>query len=66
MLRILDFNVVKDERGNKYNEKCKSKSPRSFIIAFDIVCEQCKHRDLVKVSNIGWQGGEYRKTPAMR
>ncbi|MEI7774417.1 MAG: hypothetical protein WCK17_06545 [Verrucomicrobiota bacterium] len=62
MLRILDYKFTREEGGNKYNETCKRKAPRSFIIAFDITCEQCGLRDCVKVSNIGWQGGEHATT----
>jgi hypothetical protein len=61
MLRILDYQFTREEKGNEYNETCKSKAPRSFVIAFDITCEQCGLRDCVKVSNLGWQGGEHSK-----
>ena len=57
MLRILDYRFTKDEKGNNYNDTCKRKAARSFIIAFDITCEECGFHDCVKVSNIGWQGG---------
>lgn len=50
-----------EEKGNKYNETCKRRAARSFIIAFDITCEQCGFRDCVKVSNVGWQEGEHSK-----
>jgi hypothetical protein len=59
MLRVLDYSINREEPGNRYNARLKSKAPRSFIIAFDICCEQCGLRDCVKVSNIGWQGGKH-------
>ncbi len=62
ILRILDYQFTREEKGNEYNETCKSKAPRSFVIAFDITCERCGLRDCVKVSNLGWQYGEHSKT----
>ncbi len=59
LLRILDCCFTKDEKGNKYNDTYKRKAVRSFIIAFDVTCEECGFRDCVKVSNIGWQGGTH-------
>jgi hypothetical protein len=59
LLRILDYEFTRDDKGNEYNERCKLKAARSFIIAFDIACEECGFRDCVKVSNIGWQGGKH-------
>lgn len=61
LLRILDYQFTHEEKGNKYNQTCKHRAARSFIIAFDIICEECGFRDWVKVSNIGWQGGEHSK-----
>jgi hypothetical protein len=57
LLRILDFQVLKEEKEFKYDEKPKPK--RTFTIAFEIYCSQCKLRDWVKISNDGWQGGDY-------
>lgn len=59
LLRILDYEFTRNDKGNKYNETCKRKAARSFIIAFDITCEECGFHDCVKVSNIGWQGGTH-------
>jgi len=47
----------RDEKGNKYNDKVKRKAARSFVIVFEISCENCGFHDHTKVSNIGWQGG---------
>lgn len=59
MLRILDFTIIQDEAGNRYNAEMKSKAKRSFIIRFDLACEKCGLRDCTKVANIGWQGGRH-------
>src|SRR5258707_14664464 len=59
MLRILDFEVLLDESGSRYNDKCHSKAKRRFTIRFELFCEQCRLHDCVKVSNDGWQGGKY-------
>jgi len=62
MLRILDYRVTRDEKDNAYNEKLKRRATRSFVLAFDIACEECGFHDCVKVSNIGWQGGSHADT----
>ena len=59
LLRVPDFQITKDEKGNKYNAKRRRKAVRSFIIAFEITCENCGFHDYVKVSNIGWQEGTH-------
>ncbi|MDR1011051.1 MAG: hypothetical protein LBM04_07960 [Opitutaceae bacterium] len=61
MLRVLDYSINHEEPGNRYNDTLKSKAPRSFVIAFDLYCEQCGLRDCVKVSNVGWQDGQHAK-----
>jgi hypothetical protein len=59
LLRILDYQFTRQEDGNPYNATCKREAARSFIIAFDITCEECGFHDCVKVSNLGWQGGTH-------
>jgi hypothetical protein len=59
ILRILDFEIVRDEAENTYNSESQSVAARSFVIRFDLACDVCGLRDCTKVSNIGWQGGAY-------
>lgn len=59
LLRILDYQLIHEEPGNKYNNICKRMAHRSFIIGFDIACEQCGLRERVKISNMGWQDGTH-------
>lgn len=56
--RIIDYTITKEEKDNPYNDDFKRKAKRSFIIAFELYCENCGFRDCVKLSNIGWQGGK--------
>ena len=62
VLRVLDYQITRDEKGNEYNDTSKFKAARSFIIAFELACEECGFRDRVKVSSIGWQGGTHAET----
>jgi predicted RNA-binding Zn-ribbon protein involved in translation (DUF1610 family) len=59
LLRVLDYQVTRDDKGNDYNDSSRFKAARSFVIAFEIACEQCGFRDRVKLSSIGWQGGTH-------
>jgi len=59
VLRILDFEIMRDEAGNEYNADCMSESPRTFTILFTIFCERCRFKDCVKISNDTWQGGKH-------
>ncbi|HWB60046.1 MAG TPA: hypothetical protein VG733_11180 [Chthoniobacteraceae bacterium] len=59
VLRILDLETVQDQPGNKYNDILKTKATRSFILRFNIACEKCGLNDVVKISNIGLQGGSH-------
>jgi hypothetical protein len=58
--------VIADNLSNAgckaYNKKLKTKAIRSFVLAFDVACEECGFRDCVKLSNIGWQGGTHSDT----
>jgi predicted RNA-binding Zn-ribbon protein involved in translation (DUF1610 family) len=62
LLRVLDYRMIREEKGNTYSEKVKTKAIRSFVLAFDVTCEECGFRDCVKLSNIGWQGGTHADT----
>lgn len=66
MVRLLDFEVILIEPGNIYNEEMKSTANRSFSIAFKFHCEQCGHTDFFKISNIGWQGGNFEDIPYLK
>lgn len=58
-LRIVRPDKLKEEPGNRYNDDCKSKAQSTFIFGFELFCEKCGHRDYVKLSNGGWQGGKH-------
>ena len=59
MLRILDYEIIKDEEPKRYLH-LKPKNKRDFIINFLLYCSKCKRRANVKVSNIGWQRGKLK------
>ncbi len=62
ILRVLDYELILEEKGNKYNEQMKSKAPKTFVIRLQLFCEACGHKDAVKVANCGWQGGKHADT----
>jgi hypothetical protein len=64
-LEILDFKVVKDGPV-EYAKEERSKAKRDFIIAFQLFCRRCKLVDFVKVSNVGWQGGQLKNSPVLQ
>ena len=55
MLRILDYKEMpiapKPTNGNEEEEV-------GFTLAFKFRCEKCGFQDFVKISNLGWQGGQ--------
>lgn len=55
--RVLNYEILRDEKGNPYNDKLKSNSKKAFVIRFDLFCEDCRFRGPVKISSIGWQCG---------
>lgn len=60
IMRLLDYEIRQEQLENPYNGKLKSKAVRGFTVAFKLHCEKCKLTDFVKVSNLGWQGGDYK------
>ncbi|MDP1570829.1 MAG: hypothetical protein Q8L86_12595 [Vicinamibacterales bacterium] len=65
VLRILDFKVIKDGPV-EYNPELRKKEKRDFIIAFELLCNNCGFHDFTKVANIGWQGGKLKDTHVMQ
>jgi hypothetical protein len=59
IMRLLDYEVRQDTSENQYNEGLKSKAVKGFTIAFKLYCEKCNLSDFVKVSNLGWQCGDF-------
>src|ERR1041385_873081 len=59
ILRVLDFDTLREDSGSKYNDKCRSKARRTFGFGFELFCEKCGFHDYVKISNYGWQGGKH-------
>jgi hypothetical protein len=56
ILRILDYDIRK-HGPVEYNPEAKPKQARDFVLAFKLYCPSCKFKGVVKLSNIGWQGG---------
>ena len=61
ILRILEYELHPKESITEYNAQCKSKAEYGFTIVFKLHCEKCQLTDFVKLSNTGWQAGEYEK-----
>lgn len=59
ILRILEHEIMVQEKDNRYNKEFKKKAKGGFTIAFHLICENCKHEDFVKISNLGWQDGSW-------
>ncbi len=59
MLRILDYEVRHEEAGNPDNAELRPKAARGFVLAFKLHCQKCGMNDFVKISNLGWQGGQH-------
>ncbi len=59
IMRVLDYEVREEQADNPYNDKLKSKAVKGFTLAFKLHCENCNLTDFVKVSNLGWQGGNF-------
>ncbi len=57
MLQIPDFKFTK-KGPVEYAPVDRPWAKIDFIIAFSLRCHQCGFEDVVKVSNIGWQGGQ--------
>jgi hypothetical protein len=60
VLRVLDYGVHLQEEENRYNTEFAVKAKQGFTLVFKLLCEQCGHKDFVKVTNVGWQGGDYQ------
>ena len=59
IMRPLDYEVRQEQPDNPYNDQLKSKAVKGFTLAFKLHCEKCNLTDFVKVSNLGWQGGDF-------
>ena len=57
IMRVLEYEVRAHQNDNPYNEFFKRKAVDGFILTFHLYCENCKHEDFTKISNMGWQGG---------
>ncbi len=66
ILRLLDYDVMVDKKGNKYDDMLEPKAGKSFTVAFELHCISCGLVDCVKVSNMGWQGGKIYNTAAKK
>ena len=58
ILRPLDYEITAEQPENPYNPELKSKAVRGFTFALKLQCESCGLKDFVKISNLGWQGGQ--------
>jgi hypothetical protein len=61
IMRVLDYKVQHEQPDNPHNAELSPKAAKGFTLAFKIHCEQCRHTDFVKISNLGWQGGMYEE-----
>jgi len=61
IMRILDYEERERKEENPYNNEFKKRAKKGFTLAFQLYCENCKHKDFVKISNMGWQGGTHRE-----
>jgi predicted RNA-binding Zn-ribbon protein involved in translation (DUF1610 family) len=59
ILRLLDYEVRQEQPDNPYNNQLKSQAGKGFTLAFKLHCEKCGLTDFVKISNLGWQGGDF-------
>ncbi len=66
ILRVLEYAEHAQEPVNPYNEQLGRKAHGGFTLVFKLYCEQCRLTDFVKVSNTGWQGGDFDKLPTQR
>lgn len=59
ILRILEFEIHDRKEKHPYLNSYKKKKPKyGFTIVYKIYCDNCKHEDFVKISNMGLQGGD--------
>ena len=65
IMRILEYGVREEIPENPYNSEFKRKAKNGFILAFRLYCENCKHTDFVKISNMGLQGGTHDEAPSI-
>lgn len=63
ILQVFDYQIVED-KPVEYMKEERKKHKKDFIIKFDLYCPKCKMRDIVKISNSGWQGGKLKETLA--
>ncbi len=62
IMRLLDYRHYEEELKNRYDEQMKSKAKKGFTLQFQVYCEKCEHTDTFKISNIGFQCGDYSAT----
>ncbi len=65
IVRILEWGLLAEEPVNPYDDQTKSKAKGGFTLVFKFHCEQCRLTDFFKISNTGWQGGQYEKLPTL-
>jgi len=62
IVRILDYTIREHEAQNPYNKSLEKTAKQGFTLALQLYCEECEHTDIVKISNMGWQGGTHSET----
>jgi hypothetical protein len=63
MMRVLDWELRSEAPMAAYPD-VKPHPAKTFTLAFKLHCQKCKLTDFVKVSNMGWQGGQLKTFPA--
>jgi len=61
VMRILEYDIHEYKENNPYNDQVKIKAKNGFTLVFKLYCENCKHIDFTKISNMGLQGMSYDK-----
>lgn len=59
IMRILEYGIREEIPDNPYNSSFKKKYTNGFTLAFKLHCENCKHTDFIKISNMGIQSGTH-------
>jgi hypothetical protein len=60
IMRVLDYGILRELPENPANEIFEKKAAKAFVLGFKLYCENCKHKDFVKIDNIGLQGGLHK------
>ena len=63
ILRLLDCRVLLDGPV-EYTRELRPKAKKEFINSYERYCPKCQFHDVIKLSNVGLQGGRLKDSPA--